>query len=332
MYIMHLFCRCSLEYKIVPEHKYEEDCKVDVEHICEDYLHIPVKPPAYGHQHHEPHPPEPQHHVPHEGHHPPHGDYQVPHAPPIGADDQEISLLAVNLFSRNKREAQEITTITLKEMVKGMIMSEMQKMVTSPPDMQQLIPQPIMPLQPQPPPVPPGQEPKLDIKDMKVSNMPSESLGGFLPDDDLKLLESEIMAEIQRRKEQSVKFNSSLGAQLVQNPSLVLAPSVVVGVPLPVHVKPPAPHITIEELPSEPGCRTIARKTCYKTPIIINKKVGGVEQIIFHNNFCHKLPLIVGIFMGSLHKFGIATLSLLYYSQDTCKLCELCYKQCDTHK
>ena len=36
---------------------------------------------------------------------------------------------------------------------------------------------------------------------------------------------------------------------------------------------PPPPLITVEELPSEPGCRTLATKTCYKTPIVINKKV-----------------------------------------------------------
>ena len=255
----------------------------------------------------------------------------MPLAPPIGADDHDIKALAVNLFSRTRRNAQEITTITLKEMVKGMIMSEMQKMAASPPVNQQPQ-QPISMMPQQPPPVTPAQAPKPNIKDMKVGNMPSELLGDFLPDDDLKILESEIMAEIQRRKEQSVKFNSSLGGQIVQNPSLALAPSVVVGVPLPVHIKPPAPHITIEELPSEPGCRTIARKTCYKTPIIINKKVGGVEQIIVQHHFCHRVQIIVQLFMGSLHKFGIATLSLLSYSQDTCKLCELSSKQCDTHK
>ena len=36
---------------------------------------------------------------------------------------------------------------------------------------------------------------------------------------------------------------------------------------------PPPPLITVEELPSEPGCRTLATKTCYKIPISVPKKV-----------------------------------------------------------
>ena len=62
------------------------------------------------------------------------------------------------------------------------------------------------------------------------------------------------------------------------NPRVVAAlAAVIIGVPL--EAGPSSqdlqlpPVVTVEELPSEPGCRTLATKTCHKTPVIINKKV-----------------------------------------------------------
>ena len=71
--------------------------------------------------------------------------------------------------------------------------------------------------------------------------------------------------------------DTSIGGDVVPENGL-LSPSVLIGVPLPVHVEPPAPIVTVEELPSEPGCRTIATKTCYKTPIVINNKVRCISS------------------------------------------------------
>ena len=112
----------------------------------------------------------------------------------------------------------------------------------------------------------------------KTNSDSNQVLGSILSDKDLELLETEIISEIQRRKEAALvkeKENdkdTSIGGDVVPENGL-LSPSVLIGVPLPVHVEPPAPIVTVEELPSEPGCRTIATKTCYKTPIVINNKV-----------------------------------------------------------
>ena len=52
---------------------------------------------------------------------------------------------------------------------------------------------------------------------------------------------------------------------------------VLIGVP--IETRPSSadqelpPQVSVEELPSLPGCRTLATKTCNKTPVIINKKV-----------------------------------------------------------
>ena len=60
---------------------------------------------------------------------------------------------------------------------------------------------------------------------------------------------------------------------------------VLIGVP--IETRPSSadqelpPQVSVEELPSLPGCRTLATKTCYKTPVIINKKVS--------QNICQEL-------------------------------------------
>ena len=54
---------------------------------------------------------------------------------------------------------------------------------------------------------------------------------------------------------------------------------VIIGVPLPVGVAAPPPTVTVEELPSDPGGRTLATKTCTRTPVIINKKVATLATI-----------------------------------------------------
>ena len=46
-YFQHF--RCSVDFKIISEPKYKEECAVDVEHICEDYVHVPYPDHGYGH-------------------------------------------------------------------------------------------------------------------------------------------------------------------------------------------------------------------------------------------------------------------------------------------
>ena len=154
-----LIFRCTVDFKIVAEPKYKEECSVDVRHICEDYVHVPYpKKPDY-----DPPPPPhdaygpPEHH-PGPGHHhtasnsdqllsdnygapsplPQLPDsygspralpismsesyavaktpqllsdsYGVPLASPLGAhpqlDTSDVNILAAQLFSRTKRNAQ----------------------------------------------------------------------------------------------------------------------------------------------------------------------------------------------------------------------------------
>ena len=104
-------------------------------------------------------------------------------------------------------------------------------------------------------------------------------LGGRLipvPDPGLDSLTEAIMEEIKRRTENQTK-PESLGESLTPSEGFLSTPGVIIGVPIETRPSFPErqlpPQVSVEELPSEPGCRTLATKTCYKTPVIINKKV-----------------------------------------------------------
>ena len=104
-------------------------------------------------------------------------------------------------------------------------------------------------------------------------------LGGQLiptPDKGLDSLTEAIIEEIKRRTENETK-PESLGESLTPSEGFLATPGVLIGVPIETRLSSPdqqlPPQVSVEELPSEPGCRTLATKTCYKTPVIINKKV-----------------------------------------------------------
>ena len=104
-------------------------------------------------------------------------------------------------------------------------------------------------------------------------------LGGRLipaGDADMDSLTEAIMEEIKRRSKNQTK-PETLGESLTPSEAFLSTPPVIIGVPIETRLSPSdpklPPQVSVEELPSEPGCRTLATKTCYKTPVIINKKV-----------------------------------------------------------
>ena len=42
-YNCHPFIRCETEYKIIEDKIYREECKVDIQHICEEHVTVPVQ-------------------------------------------------------------------------------------------------------------------------------------------------------------------------------------------------------------------------------------------------------------------------------------------------
>ena len=106
------------------------------------------------------------------------------------------------------------------------------------------------------------------------SQNPSSTLGGrLIPESGMDSLTEAIMKEIKRRTNNNTS-SSVLGEALAPSEGLP-TPGVIIGLPIETpSASPPPPHVSVEELPSDsPGCRTLATKTCYKTPVIINKKV-----------------------------------------------------------
>ena len=317
-----------------------------MEHICENYVHIPVAVPApyddYGpplsppihhdayspthhhdvpphhsqhhhdvSPHHHPHPhdsygpPAAPHHdqvfpvIPHDGYslvhaiqdhekhsqHPVHhenskDDPNIPKAPPLFSLPQALSEnsalnpLAVQLFSRSKRNAQmdQISESDMREMLTKAIFEEM-KANTEDELLKNL-----------------GDMFSARAKGLKTEeSSPKPSiLGGSLSDDAFPFLEKSIVEELMRRKEltQNTSISSanddksgnnrpSIGGSVIPDKGGLRQPGVLIGVPLPVAVEPPPPIVSVEELPSDnPGCRTLATKTCFKTPIVVNNKVS----------------------------------------------------------
>ena len=106
---------------------------------------------------------------------------------------------------------------------------------------------------------------------------PSLPIGGrLIPETGMDSLAEAIMEEIKRRTKNQTRV-SSLGEALAPSEGLP-TPGVIIGVPIEATSPsglPPPPQVSVEELPSDsPGCRTLATKTCYQTPVIINKKVN----------------------------------------------------------
>ena len=126
-----------------------------------------------------------------------------------------------------------------------------------------------------------GVSPERDFDSLATETPPIDIMGGSLalggrliPELGMESLTEAIMEEIKRRTNNQTSA-SALGEALTPSEGLP-TPGVIIGLPIetqsPSHS--PPPQVSVEELPSDsPGCRTLATKTCYKTPVIINKKV-----------------------------------------------------------
>ena len=321
---MIFFCfRCTIDFKILPLHDYHEDCNVNVDHICDKY-HYPYKKPkpvihdSYGPPPPPPIPAVPVPHVPNREHgnarHIPVHDQilldqyrahvrnvklEDPNAPPppqlqISSPSHALppqsQLMAVRLFSRSKRNAQnsEMSELQMKELLTAAVlreMKELQERESPTTEMSNIVDQIF--------------QEKFASRTEEIkrltSNNPSMSsiLGGTLDTESVvPFLESEIIEEINRRKLLNTVNGGNItaledlmidpiGEQVVSPKAILPSPGVVVDVPIPVPDHPPKPRVTVEELPSDdPECRTLATKTCYNTPIIINKKVRNENNLI----------------------------------------------------
>ena len=295
------------------EPKYKEDCHVDVEHICEDYVHVPYpEKPDYGL------PPPPP--APNDGYGPPvpsplhHSDkpisdsygapksfniptdtYGTPKALPILSESyaavpdttrslsdsyglpfagnhhfstSDVNILAAQLFSRTKRNAQreDFSEGQMRELLTTAIMKKMSS--TTDEDLFKNLSEMFTSRAKQ-------MKQELETPTSTTTTESPGILGGTIQED-LPFLEKEIMEEIMRRRANLLGENTTSAPSVTNSstdPSLP-SPGVIIGVPLPVKVKAPPPIITVEELPSDPGCRTLATKTCIRTPVIVNKKVS----------------------------------------------------------
>ena len=322
--------RCSIDFNIVAEPKYKEDCHVDVEHICEDYVHLPYpEKPEYVHplpptpnDGYSPPVPPPHHHVdesvsdsygapkpynsPTDGYGTPNAfrilsesyaavpdtkdtisdSYGLPLASPLAGNHHfstaDVNILAAQLFSRTKRYAQgeDFADVQMRELLTTAIMQKMT--TTSDEDLLKNLSEMFSSR---------AKQMKQELETPTTTESPG-ILGGVIQED-LPFLEKEIMDEIMRRRANLLGTNTTSVPSVTnssdQDPGLP-SPGVIIGVPLPVKVKAPPPIITVEELPSDPGCRTLATKTCIRTPVIVNKKVSGHTQSFAKYKSVQKIP------------------------------------------
>ena len=321
--------RCSIDFNIVAEPKYKEDCHVDVEHICEDYVHIPypekpdygLPPPPTPNDSYGPPVPPPHHHSDEpisdsygtsKPYNSPTDVYGTPKAPPILSESYaavpettgslsdsyglplasslagnhhfstaDVNILAAQLFSRTKRNAQreDFAEVQMRELLTTAIMQKMT--TTTDEDLFKNLSEMFSSR---------AKQMKQELETPAPTTSESPGILGGTIREDLPFLEKEIMDEILRRRVNLLGKNTtsvpSVTNSSAHDPGLP-SPGVIIGVPLPVKVKAPPPIITVEELPSDPGCRTLATKTCIRTPVIVNKKVSGHTQS-FANYICTK--------------------------------------------
>ena len=231
--------------------------------------------------------------------------------------EQSRNLMAVKLFSRNKRAAQsteesmeillrqldekrrklglieedeETEEKKMREIVTIMIKDEIRKkqqesQVNTNPEFGDR-----------------GVIPEINIETLmreenseEAENPSLETLGGTLalggriiPDTGMESLTEAIVKEIKRRTENKTS-TESLGESLTTASGLP-TPGVIIGVPIEAGTggSLPPPQVSVEELPSDsPGCRTLATSTCHRTPVIINKKVS-----ISHREGFNKLSTV----------------------------------------
>ena len=226
----------------------------------------------------------------------------------LASQDQTKHLMALKLFNRNKREAQDIEKsmetllkeLEIKRRKLGLIEEDEQLPID---DIDENKMREIITIMIQDEIRRKQQENQLklnpefgvDVDALMVEAMMKETggrekspppsstslmpLGGRLiptPDEGMDSLTEAIMEEIKRRTENQTR-PETLGESLTPSEGFLSTPGVLIGVPIETRPSSPSqqlpPQVSVEELPSEPGCRTLATKTCYKTPVIINKKV-----------------------------------------------------------
>ena len=220
----------------------------------------------------------------------------------LASQEQNKHLMALKLFSRNKREAQGteqsmetlLKELDIKRRKLGLIEEEDQVQMDDLDEnkMREMVVIMIQDeikrkLQENQKKINPEFAVDVDSLLMETKMMETGSGGGpsslggrLIPspgDQGLDSLTEAIMEEIKRRNQENQTKSDTLGESLTPAESFLSTPAVIIGVPIESRPSSPGlqppPVVTVEELPSEPGCRTLATKTCYKTPVIINKKV-----------------------------------------------------------
>ena len=258
--------RCEVDFNIVEEKLYKEECKVNVQHICEEHIKVPVpypvKAPYPGPQPEAPYAsphPEPVGVTPTP--HPPDHEYRnylttpVPPAPPPSAYQPSVlgEPLVGNLFKRRTRAADDEGDETLQGIVKQVLLEAMQKKTFE-------------------------MNTKIKEESDEAVTFPVDSSPDNPFNIPVNLLASDHPANHQPQHHFDLHGEPQPHLLPVDPPFLVPA-----DLPHPTHLIPPYPPghpapehppiVTSYEIPAPPGCRSLATKTCWKIPIIVPKKV-----------------------------------------------------------
>ena len=247
--------RCSIEYDIVPETLYKEECHVTVQHVCEEFVPVPVPvhvgypvPPA---PHGPPVPPVPPGPHGHPGPSVPPVHHGHPVAPVIASPTPE-PLFSASPYKRVvKRESEaDLDPREIQQIVREMLRQSTDA----------------------------GQ---VRTQRGQVITFPDTSLGKVPPS-----ASPQVMSSLERDTslpnltpvQKTDKLDPSvLGSPLVNikpDPPLVVSSHTPARpTPAPGEAEHP-PLVTTYELPQQyPGCRSIATKTCHKLPSVVDKKV-----------------------------------------------------------
>ena len=271
MLIILILCRCETEYKIVEDKIYREECKVDVQHVCEEHLAVPVEhyPPIhddYG-------PPDPYHH--HENHPVdphllPKPDLFLSQAPdPHGLSPRQVDqqgtnttedpVLALLVTKPTKNPQTEKTTIRPRFAYDPTPGS---KFFISP------TPKPYTPDIPQP---------LFHARTKQVRGKRDSDLLASInaSDDVLTDIVKKVLVTMFEKNQQLGEVKATIKQDRSIEPvnyHLNLPPE---HPPHEQHDGLPdsPPIITTQELPAPPGCRSIATKECVKIPVTVPRQV-----------------------------------------------------------
>ena len=265
--------RCEIDYNIVEEKLYKEECKVNVQHICEEHIKVPIPHPVKDPYHEKPE--KLEYFQPHGSpvakeldHKPPYPNYghtnhlPTPHpTPPLHLAYQPSVLgaaLVGNLFHRQTRAADEADD-ALQEMVKQALFKVMNKKQF-------------------------GMKEKDMNKEEHAApiNFPNHS-----SHDNPHIIPQQILPQSHLTDSTHFPPKPHSSHHTVHEDHHLVNSDHPITHFIPVHQPghPSLEHppiVTSYELPSEPGCRSLATKTCHKIPIIVPKKVPFET--------CHEVP------------------------------------------